>query len=78
MHYTEWSFAGMHLFWWLLWILVVAWIFSPITPVPSRRETALEVLQRRYAAGEISTDDYEERKARLKRDTKAVNERVTQ
>jgi putative membrane protein len=57
----------MHVFWWLFWIAVVVVLFLPITPVSRgrRRETPLEVLQRRYAAGEISTEEYEERKAKL-------------
>ena len=44
----------------------------PITPVSRgrRRETPLEILQRRYAAGEISTVEYEERKTKLERDAK--------
>lgn len=67
MHYGEWGFWGMHIFWWLFWIAVVVVLFLPITPVSRgrRRETPLEVLQRRYAAGEISTEEYEERKAKL-------------
>lgn len=72
MHYSEWGFWGMHFFWWLFWIVVIVVLFSPLTPVPRirRRETPLEVLQRRYAAGDISTEEYEERKAKLERDTK--------
>jgi len=67
MHYGEWGFWGMHIFWWLFWIAVVVVLFLPITPVSRgrRRETPLEVLQRRYAAGEISTEEYEERKTKL-------------
>lgn len=67
MHYGEWGFWGMHIFWWLFWIALVVVLFLPITPVSRgrRRETPLEVLQRRYAAGEISTEEYEERKAKL-------------
>ncbi len=67
MHYGGWSLWGMHVFWWLFWIVVIVVLFSPITPVSRgrRRETPLEVLQRRYAAGEISSEDYEERKAKL-------------
>ena len=42
------------------------------TPVPKQqakqRGTALDVLQRRYATGEISTEEYEERRAVLTRD----------
>ena len=67
MHYGEWGFWGMHIFWWLFWVAVIVVLFLPITPVSRgrRRETPLEVLQRRYAAGEVSTEEYEERKAKL-------------
>jgi putative membrane protein len=70
MHYDGWGFWGMHFFWWLFWIVVIGALFLLFTPVPRgrRRETPLEVLQRRYAAGEISSEDYEERKAKLDRD----------
>lgn len=42
-----------------------------IEPVPRsrRRVSPLEILQRRYAAGEISDKEYEERKTKLERDT---------
>lgn len=72
MHYGEWGFWGMHIFWWLFWIAVIVVLFLPITPVSRgrRRETPLEVLQRRYAAGEVSTEEYEERKAKLEHDAK--------
>ena len=36
---------------------------------PARRETPLEALERRYAEGEISTEEYEERKQALRGDT---------
>ncbi|MCB2426233.1 SHOCT domain-containing protein [Methylophaga sp. TMB456] len=47
-------------------------LFTPITPVPPRRwrETPLEILQRRYVAGEIASAEYEERKAKLECDAK--------
>jgi putative membrane protein len=64
-------FWGMHLFWWLFWFLIIASFFSLLTPVPRNkaRETPLQILKRRYAAGEISTEEYEERRQRLERDT---------
>jgi len=71
MHYfSGGSFWGMHFFWWLFWLIVIALFFSLLTPVPrsKARETPLQTLQRRYAAGEISTEEYEERKQRLERD----------
>ena len=64
-------FWGMHMIWWLVWIVLFVGFFSYATPVPRRRmrETPFEVLRRRYAAGEISTTEYEERKEKLMRDT---------
>jgi putative membrane protein len=55
-------------------VLAIMLLFSPITPISAgrRRQTPLEILQRRYAAGEVSTTEYEERKAKLDRDAKPV------
>lgn len=77
-HGPAWWFFGMHFFWWLFWIgLIVAFALT-LTPVPKRGATsgawALEILRRRYAAGQISTDEYEKRKAVLERDTPNVAE----
>ena len=68
------SFWGMHFFWWRFWVAAVMLLFSPKTQVSPgrRRETPLQVLQRRYAAGEVTTVEYEERKATLERDTKPL------
>jgi putative membrane protein len=59
---------GMHWGWWIVWIAAIVVVVLLITRNRSGRpqkETPLDVLDRRYAAGEISTKDYEERKARL-------------
>lgn len=66
-------FWGMHLLWWLFWFLFIAAFFTLLTPVPRHkvRETPLQMLRRRYAAGEVSTQEYEERKERLERDAPA-------
>ena len=70
---------GMHWFWWLFWIAVIVavwWAFSHRPSVPpdaaaSPHETPLDRLQRRYADGEITTEEYEERKGVLLRDRQA-------
>ena len=77
MHAIDgWGFFGMHLFWWLFWVLIIIGFATAFTPVPKqearRRGTALEVLQRRYAAGEISTDEYDQRRGVLLRDGAAT------
>ena len=72
LHATGWSFVGMHLFWWLFWLALIGTAFTTITPVPRSQlrsgERALDILRRRYAAGQVTTDEYERRKAVLERD----------
>jgi putative membrane protein len=58
----------------MFWIGFVILFFVWSTPVPRRvvrmyREDALGILQRRYAAGEITTEEYEERRSHIQKDT---------
>ena len=59
---------AMGLFWILLLALLAWGLYRLFTtsgsPTPAR-ETPLEALQRRYAEGELSTEEYEERKRTL-------------
>ena len=68
---------GMHGGWWVFWILIVlAFVLllnrtgtnAPSTPHAEPKESPMDVLKRRYAEGELSTEEYEERKERLERD----------
>lgn len=75
LHWLWWVF-------WLLLIAGLGWAItrslqrgSSAPPPDSQgggtsqsRETPLETLQRRYAEGELSTEEYEQRKERLERD----------
>ena len=65
---------GMHALWWVFWIaVVIALIYLGRGGSPVRRdrprETPHEVLRRRLANGEISTEEYEKRKGILDQDT---------
>lgn len=58
---------------WIVIAVAAGWVFFRMLrneggmPVSTeRRETPLETLERRYAEGEISTEEYEERKRRLR------------
>jgi putative membrane protein len=63
---------GMHAYWWVFWFLL--WILFLSFMVPVRRityrqmQSPLQLLQRRYAAGEITSEEYEERRTKLLRD----------
>lgn len=66
--------GGMHWIWWIFWIALIGVIVfygwgGPSAQRRRPRETPHEVLRRRLASGEITTDQYEERKALLDRDS---------
>jgi putative membrane protein len=50
----------MHLFWWIFWVVLLVVVFGVLTPVPRgrARETPLQILQRRYAQGELSSQGW--------------------
>jgi putative membrane protein len=65
--------SGMHAWWWLFWIVVIAVLLfyawrRPDDRGDRPRETPHEVLKRRLASGEITSQDYEARKTLLDRD----------
>ena len=74
-----WGFRalwGMHFLWWIFWIALAAVLIvllvrrqpaQPPPPASSSQPTPLEILERRYAAGDISTQEFEERRAALTR-----------
>ena len=68
MHY----YWGMYFYWWFFWIFIWIVFFSFMTPM--RRTTyrdmqsPMQLLQRRYAAGELTSEEYEERRTKLVRD----------
>lgn len=65
--------GGMHGLWWITWVVLIGLLVLYVwrRPDAQRRppsETPLEVLQRRLASGEVSPEEYENRKALLDRD----------
>ena len=72
MGYDGWGFMGFHFFWWLVWIAVIVgivlWVARMGAGTTRSAPTPLETLQRRYANGEITKDEYEERRRVLERD----------
>jgi putative membrane protein len=56
---------GMGLIWWFVWVILLLWIFTIPYDIPGQRNkksSPLDILQKRYASGEISIDEYNEKK----------------
>ena len=56
----------MTVVWIVLVVLIVRWIFRPRWRGPSGMERARDILAERYARGEITADEYQQRLDRLK------------
>lgn len=67
-HMYDGHYWGMHWMWWILWLIFIFWIFATPWDIPGQRkkkDSPLDVLKKRYASGEINTQEYEERKKML-------------
>ncbi len=73
MMYYGHYFWGMDLIWWVLWLIVIFWIFATPYDIPGqrrRKDSPLDILQKRFASGEINKEEYQERKKILEDDLK--------
>ncbi len=71
MFYEGYHFWGMHLIWWILWIMLLTWIFATPWDIPgqkTRKESPLDVLKNLLAKGEIDLQEYEKRKQVIEND----------
>ncbi len=72
MHmYEGYHFWGMHLIWWFIWIFFIIWVFATPWGVPGQRkkkDSPLDILQKRFASNQISKEEYQERKKILEND----------
>ena len=62
-HTYNGHFGGMHLIWWIIWLLFVVWIFVTPWDIPGQRtknDTPLDILKKRFARGEITKEAFEE------------------
>jgi putative membrane protein len=69
MFYDMYYF-GMNPIWWSVWMLILFWIFVTPYDIPgqrSRTETPFELLQKRFATGELSLQEYNELKQKFKK-----------
>ena len=62
---NDYYYWGMHLIWWIVWLVLLTWIFVVPRDIPgqrNRKETAFSILQKRFAAGKITAVEYQEKK----------------
>ena len=65
MTYNGYPYWGMDLIWWFIWVLVFFWIFATPYSIPGERrkkESALDILNKRLASGQIKTEEYKKKK----------------
>jgi putative membrane protein len=70
MHWMDWSGGGwfMMIFWWIIVIGVVYLVVKALAGQRSdsrKEDSALEILKKRYARGEVSKEEFESKKKDL-------------
>ncbi len=68
MYYDGYHFWGMHLFWWIIWGIMLFTIFVTPYDIPGQRkkkDSPLDILQKRFASGQITNEEYVEKKKML-------------
>lgn len=66
--YIENYHWGMHLFWWFVWVFLLIWIFAIPYDIPgqrNRKDKPLDILKKRLASGEISNQEYHDKRLAL-------------
>ena len=70
MFYSN-SYWGMNFIWWIIWMIMIFWIFATPYNIPGQRtkkDSPLDILQKRFASGQINNDEYQEKKKILEND----------
>ena len=58
----------MNIIWWALWTILLIWIFAIPYDIPGQRnkkDSALDILQKRYLNGSITEFEYNDKKRNL-------------
>ena len=64
-------FWGMDIIWWVIWFFLLVWIFEIPYDIPGqrrRKDSPLDILKARFAAGQITKVEYLEGKKILEND----------
>jgi len=69
--YFTYHFLGIHLIWWFVWIILLFWIFATPYYIPGERKKKdfpLDILKKRFALGQITTEEYRLAKKSIEND----------
>lgn len=75
-HDNNEHFWGMHFLWWIFWILIAAYIFLTPYRIPGEKrpkDSPLDILNKRFARGEITKEEFEEKKKFLENNSATQN-----
>ena len=64
-------YGGMHFFWWIIWLIMLFWIFAVPYDIPfqrRKRDSPLDILQKRLASGQITNKEYDEKRIILEKE----------
>lgn len=56
---------GIHMIWWIFWFIIIfgSWgFFRAVRKKGGQRDNPLDILKRRFANGEISKEEYAEKR----------------
>lgn len=70
MYYDNY-YGGMNFIWWGIWLVILIWIFAIPYDIPGQKNpknSPLDILKKRLAAGKISVQEFEEMKKNLDKD----------
>jgi putative membrane protein len=65
------NYWGMNLVWWFIWGILLCWIFVLPYDIPGQRrakDSPLDILKKRFAAGQITITEYNEKKQIIEND----------
>ncbi|NLP58959.1 SHOCT domain-containing protein [Lutibacter sp. B1] len=63
MHFNDGHFGDIHFIWWIILIAILILIFFVFYGIPyqkAKKESLKDILDSRYAKGEITKEQYEE------------------
>lgn len=67
------GYWGMNFIWWIIWILFLIWLFATPWGYHRTRDTSYDILRKRFAAGEITKEQYQESKKVLEEDFQKIS-----